>query len=245
MKFTLILFASIFAVSICAQKKKDKDQPPPNYDKLWNLFIDEKYEQLLMKAETITEKDDRRKEPMPYLFLAMGSYEISKDENYAEDYPKAFRDALKYASKYRGKDKKYEYKDDYVEFLQDIRSDAMEIAESLLEEEKFSKAKSYYKYLCKMDPECQSSWLMQGYCQLKMNDISGGKESMKRVSFQESYFDELSSEQERLARYGLMTYAEYLVQQGMKDSARATIDLGKEYFSDDKEYQIVHEDIYR
>ena len=234
-----------FSISLAAQKKDDT-APEPNYDKLWNLFIDEKYEQLLMKATAITQNDKRRKEPMPYMFMAMASYEMSKDEEYDEDYPKAFKDALKNAGKYRKKDKKYKYEEQFTEFLQNLRSDAMEVGENLVEEEKYSKAKTYYKYLTQMDPNCQSSWLMYGYCLAKMNDIGGAKEALKKVSFRnESDFDALSSEQVRLAKYGLISYSEHLYQTGMRDSARTTIDLGKDFYVDDKEYQLVHEDMHK
>ena len=246
MNLKVLLALCLYMISFSSIAQKDKQEAKLNYDKLWNYFIDEKYEMLLMKADAITGNDKRRKEPMPYLFISMAYYEMSKNEDFDEDYPKAFKNALSHAAKYRKKDKNYTYEDDYVEFLQNLRSDAMEVAENLVEEDKFSKAKSFYKYFTKMDPDCESSWLMYGYCLVKLNDVSGAREAMKHVNFDsESDFDGLSTEQARLAKYGLISYAEHLKAAGMRDSAQTTIDLGKEFYLDDKEYKIVHEDIYR
>ncbi len=246
MNLKVLLAIIFYGISISAYGQKDNEGEEPDYTKLWNLFIDEKYEQLLIKAEAITQNDKRRKEPMPYMFMSMASYELSKDEKYEEDYPKAFKDALKSAGKYRKKDKAYKYESEFQEHLQNLRSDAMEVGENFVEEEKYSKAKTYYKYLTQMDPTCQSSWLMYGYCLTKMNDIGGAKEALKKVSFRsESDFDELTSEQVRMAKYALISYAEHLYQNGMRDSAQVTINLGKEFYMDDKEYQLVTEDMQK
>ncbi|MEM7163120.1 MAG: tetratricopeptide repeat protein [Bacteroidota bacterium] len=246
MKLRLVLALLYCGMTFAGFAQKDDEAEEPDYTKLWNLFIDEKYEQLLMKSEAITQNDKRRKEPMPYMFMSMACYEMSKNEEFDEDYPKAFKDAMKNAAKYRKKDKSYKYESEFEEHLMNLRSDAMEVGENFIEEEKYSKAKTYYKYLTQMDPNCQASWLMYGFCLAKMNDIGGAKEAMKRVSFRsESDFDELSNEQVIMAKYALISYSEHLYQTGMRDSAQVTIDLGKEFYMDDKEYQLVHEDMHR
>ncbi|MCB0198137.1 MAG: hypothetical protein KDJ65_39710, partial [Anaerolineae bacterium] len=61
------------------------------YEDLLVLFVDENYEKCLAKAENYTVNDDTRKDPLPYLYMSMSLYEMSKLEEFNEDYPKASR----------------------------------------------------------------------------------------------------------------------------------------------------------
>ncbi len=242
MRTAFILFIALlsFSQAVVAQKAEKKE-----YEDLWVLFIDEDFEKLAKKAISITENKDRRKEPMPYLFASMAYYELSKDEEKAEDYPKAFKDANKYAAKWRKKDKKGETVYDNKDYISELRGACMEVAENYLEEGAFSKAKGYYKYMVTYGPDCPGSWLMYGYALLKMNDFSGSKEAMAKFDEKVGDIDGLEKEQKRLLKYGLITYAEHQFQEGERSAAVTTMEIGEEYFKDDKEYSIVLEDIKR
>ena len=78
-------------------------------------YVDEEYEKCLVKAEGYTINEETKKDPLPYLYMSMCLYEMSKIEKYTamEDYKKADRDAMKYAEKYRKKDKNKEFFDNY------------------------------------------------------------------------------------------------------------------------------------
>ena len=241
MKKILLAFVAISMGAVClfAQDMVDLTE----YDNLRVMLMDEDYEKLVKKATAITENDKRRKEPMPYLFASMAYYEMSKDEKYSEDFPKAFDLALKYASKYRTKDKGSDYVDSNQDFIDDIRSGAMEVGENYAEEEKWSKAKRYYKYITKFDPYDPGAWLMRGYTEMKGNDRSGAKTSIEKFAkLGIDKFDSYSNDQQRLVKYALMTYSEHLYQNGMRDSSSTVISLGEEYFPEDKEFKMALED---
>jgi len=241
MKNLYLLFIAVLGLnmSVLAQDVVDITE----YDDLRVMLMDEDYEKLVKKAVAITENDKRKKEPMPYLFASMAYYEMSKDEQYAEDYPKAFDLALKYAAKYRTKDKGSDYVDSNRDYIDDVRAGAMEVGENYAEEEKWSKAKRYYKYITKIDPEDAGAWLMRGYTELKGNDRSGAKTSLgKYANLDLGNFDSWSSDQQRLLKYALLTYSEHLYQNGMKDSASVMITAGEQYFTEDKEYNMAVED---
>ena len=233
---TLFLLASLYlSPSLLAQEKE--------YEDLWVLYIDEDYEKLIKKATSLTENDKSKKEPMPYLFVSMGNFEISKNEEMAEDYPKAFRNSLKYAAKWRKKDKTAEYVYDNKDYISELREASMEVGEGYLEDGQFSKAKTYYKYMTQFDPECPGSWLLYSYALRKLNDILGTEEAYAEFEAKSGDLDRLSSEQQRLLKYGLMTYAEDLFQEGKRVDARNLLDKGAEFFADDNEYQMVMEDL--
>ncbi|MCB0765446.1 MAG: hypothetical protein KDB84_12110, partial [Flavobacteriales bacterium] len=94
----LLLLAPLALFQLTAQAQKHV------YEDLLVLFVDEKYEKCLGKAEGYTLMDDTKKDPLPFLYMSMCFMEMSKDEKYQADYPKAAKDALKFAEKYRKKD---------------------------------------------------------------------------------------------------------------------------------------------
>jgi hypothetical protein len=237
MKYIFILLVTItaFSSSLTAQEKE--------YEDLWVLYIDEDYEKLFKKAQSITENENTRKEAMPYLFVSMANFEMSKDEKYAEDYPKAFKDACKYASRWRKKDKEGVTVYDNKDFIAELREKAGEEAEGFVEDGSFSKAKGYYKYMAEFDPTDPGSLLMYAFVRKKLNDFSGAQESLD--SFEEimSSLGKRDSGSMRLLKYALIRYSEDLYREGNKTDAKAMIAKGKDFFADDKEYTIVMEDL--
>lgn len=236
---TLTLALIMSGLSLFSQEVVDLKE----YDDLRVLLMDEDYEKLVKKALAITENDKRKKEPMPYLFASMGYFEMSKDEKYQEDYPKAFDLALKYAGKYRTKDKGGDYVDSNRDFIDDLRAGAMEVGQNYLDEENWSKAKRYFKYITKIDPNDPGAWMMRAFCEFKGSDRSGAKTSIQKyneVGLDD--FSDFSNDQQRLLKYALITYSEHLYQNGMKDSASTVISYGTGLFGDDKEYQMAVED---
>ena len=94
-----LLTLTAFALAFSAQAQKHV------YEDLLVLFVDEKYEKCIYKAEGYTQGDDTKKDALPFLYVSMCLFEMSKQEKYNADYPKASRDAIKWAEKYRKKDK--------------------------------------------------------------------------------------------------------------------------------------------
>ncbi|NND94084.1 MAG: hypothetical protein HKN45_04415 [Flavobacteriales bacterium] len=237
MKFlTFLLLAVLYSSpSLLAQEKE--------YEDLWVLYIDEDYEKLISKALKVTENDKTKKEPMPYLFVSMGNFEISKKEDMAEDYPKAFRDALKFAAKWRKKDKQSQFVYDNKDYISELREGCMEVAEGYLEDGAYSKSKRYYKYMTQFDPDCPGSWLMYAYSLKKLNDVLGTEEAFGEFEAKLGDIDRLSSEQQRLLKYGLITYAEEMYQEGKRSDAKAMLERGAEFYADDNEYKMVMEDL--
>ena len=85
------------------------------------LFVDEKYDVCFHKSLKYNEKEKTKKHPLPYLYAAMASFEMSQDHKYTNMYPKAYKTSLSYLAKYRKKDKGFEYKDDSEDFIEKIK----------------------------------------------------------------------------------------------------------------------------
>jgi tetratricopeptide (TPR) repeat protein len=214
-------------------------QEKNEFEDLLLLFVDEKYEKCMQKAEKYTLNDDAKREPMPYLYIAMCMFEVSKIEDADELYPRAFKDALSFAYKYVRKDKDLIYYDDNADFFASLRQETFLRAENELAEESYSKAKYYYRGLAKIDPKDPSALFMQAYCELKSNAT---RDAMANFAEAMRLYNELTSvytltkEQQDLMSYGFLTYANHLVQEGRSDSAYSTLDYGKKLFLDDAKF---------
>ena len=234
-----ILLVLIWA--ICSMKPLVADAKGDEFDDLLALYIDEKYDKLVTKAYSYTQNDKYRRHPLPYVYAAMGYYEMSKDQKYKEDYPRAQQYALKYAIRFRKKDADGNYLEEYRDFFSELRATVIEDAENQLGTAKtMRKAHKIYRYLTQLDPSDGASWLMRGYCEAKMRLGTEAEKSMKvgtPAILNIEKLDDLSEEQQYLLKFGLMTYSDFLIESGMTDSAKHTIDLGNRLFDKDDAYK--------
>lgn len=231
--FKIVLAASLICVAIVS---KSQDQ----FEDLRILYMDEKYEKLISKSTNYVENDKTRKSPEPYLYMSKAYFEISQREQYNEDYPpeKAFRNAMKWAAKYRRKDKEGILYYDNDMYFQELKKSAINEAAGLMSDEKYSRAKRYYDGICDFDPEDAGAWLMLGYCQLKIRNVTEAKMNYKQAGVVLNTRDmtTLNSTERKLLLNGVVTYSEYLTTEGMRDSARTTLELAHPALEGDSEF---------
>ncbi|MCB9193924.1 MAG: hypothetical protein H6597_05265 [Flavobacteriales bacterium] len=214
------------------------------YEDLLVLYVDENYEKCLGKAENYTMSDATKKDPLPYLYMSMCLYEMSKIEKYQADYPKASRDCLKYAEKYRKKDKNNEYFAQYEDYWAELNTMAMEQGENYYEDGSFSKAKQLFDSMTGYNPENPGAWMMLALAQYRSNLMKEADENMKH--FSKALLDagdiaNLPQDNQKLLKNALMRYADFLDNKGMKDSARSTLDIGKEQFMKEPDFKTFYE----
>ncbi len=234
MRSLIIATTSILCLSASAQK-----QP---YEDLLVKYVDEKYEDCLAKAQNYTEKDDTKKDPLPYLYMSMCLYEMSKIEKYRamEEYKKSDKDAVKYAEKYRKKDKNKEFFDNYADYWSDLNTMAQEAGLNAYDDAKgLSKAKQWFDGMTTYNPENPGPWIMLGLTLLKSNLQKEGDAAIAK--FQPALdaaggIGLLPEDQKKLMKSALMDYAAYLDSKGGKAKAKEMLEIGKDAFKEDKEY---------
>lgn len=215
------------------------------YDKILALLVDEQYEKVLYKCEPYTLKDDTKNEPIPYLYMAMAYFEISKRGEYAEKYPKAFKESLKYATKHRKKDKDNEYYKEFADFFSELRQQTISEAETLNDQDKFTSSKSYYQNLVNIDQNDPGAVIMLGYVFAKLKSKKDANDNFNKAKemLESKGTDGLADEQVRLLKNSIMKLATMYMDEGNSAEARAWIELGNQFFEEDKEYQTVYRDI--
>ncbi len=238
-----VLFAAAFVIFTNLAKAQDETSED-SYEDLRILYMDQKYEKLISKAEHYVENDKTRKDAAPYIYLSKAYFEMSQNEEYAEKYPpdKAFRDALKWASKYRRKDKEGILYTENDFYFQELKKSAIEEAGGLMSDQKYSRAKRYYDGIIDFDPNDAGAWLMLGYCQLQMRATQEAKmaytEAGKVMSSQS--MDNLNSTDRKLLLDGVINYADVLINEDMRDSAKTVLDLAKPALDGDSEFDMYY-----
>lgn len=218
------------------------------YDDLLILYVDGEYEKLIKKSEKYTENSDTRRDPRPYLYLAKAYYGMSKDEKYAEEYPKAFRDALKYASRYSRKDEDRLYWGVNAEFINELRAEAMREGDLYVSSDDrrgLSKAARIYRYLVDIDPTDPGASMMYAAILYKINRRGEADLLVRETAPTLPNVDvgRMSEDQKEMLKFGVIHYARYLKEEGMLDSARTTMDIVTPYFPEDNEFRLAQEEI--
>jgi tetratricopeptide (TPR) repeat protein len=233
MKFKKLLIVSSLLLSTEAIAQS------PDYKDLLTLFVSEKYEKCLDKAEGYTMGDDTKKDPIPFMYLSRCFFEMSKKDEFKEKYPTAFKDAMKYLSKYASKDKEKKYVSEYEDFFTAIRVAAISEAETMMDTQKYSKAKQLYDQLLDLDPNDVGAKIMMAlvftYNKSKKESEMAVAESKKMLT---DKVGPLSKEQLYLLKDALSRYCS-----DNKAQAKEWLTLGDHYFSDDKEYNAMKDSI--
>lgn len=233
----LLCFLGLYSLQSFAQTDND-------YEDLLTLFVDEKYEKCLYKAEGYTLNEKTKKDPLPYLFVSRCYFQISKMDEFKAKYPDPFKDAMKYISKYAAKDKERKYAEDYEEFLSELRKEAIAQAETQLDAAKYTKAKTLYDQIADMDPNDAGAQIMLN---ITFSFMKAKKDAELALGKAETILTEKKAsmlpEQKDLLKNSLMKFAVLLSDQGDRTEAIQWLELGMEYFKEDPEYKVTYETI--
>ena len=235
-----LTLATLGTLFLSAQAQK---QP---YEDLLVKYVDEKYEDCLAKAQGYTEKESTKKDPLPYLYMSMCLYEMSKIEKFRamEEYKKSDKDAVKFAEKYRKKDKNKEFFDNYADYWSELNTLAQDAGLNDYEANSFSKAKQWFDGMTGYYPENPGPWLMLGLTMLKSNLVKEGEAAIAK--FQPAIdaaggIGMLPDDQKKLVKSALIHYATYLDSKGNKAKAKDMLEIGKDFFMEDPEFKGTYE----
>ncbi len=213
-----------------------------DYPDLLAMFVDEKYEKCLYKAEKYTLNEKTKKDALPYLFMSRCYFEMSKRDEFKEKFPTAGKDCYKYASKYASKDKNKTFYAEHEDYFTELRSTAISEAEVMLDAMKYTKSKTLYDNLIDWDANDAGAWIMlgvsfQGAKQKK--EAENAYTTAKKLLTDKTCSVEVKGQKD-LLKNALIYYAEKLYNEGNTAGAKEWLDLGKEWFMDNKEYQVTY-----
>ncbi|MCI5059306.1 MAG: hypothetical protein MRY83_24545 [Flavobacteriales bacterium] len=246
MKTLLSLLGLLFTISSIAQVHGGKEV----YAKLFDLYAFEKYEDCAYKAERMTLNDKYRRDPEPYLYLAMCYYEINfmDSADLDQEYKDPIKESLKYAYKYIKKDKKMEIYAQNAEFFDKLKSHSLLRVKSHAEREEYRKAASEISRITKIDPENENLKFAQGVYQVLSRNTQGALLIKNALPAVEKNYKNPDYEVDQITEptliASLLTYSDALMSGGDKDSAKAIITIAKDIFQENEkiteEYNILH-----
>ena len=240
------------APQLSAQIREEEEEEPilvseNELNQLLVWYVDGKYEKVLYKAIRYTEDDEQKKHPMPYLYMAKAYLGIHNSDDadlreaYEVDKLKALKNALKYAGKFVKKDKEQEYIFEELEYIEDLRKETIIAAETEMDNGKFTKAKSYYKYLTTLDKEDPGAWMMYGTVFLTLKarrDADKAWETARNLLLDQQARG-LTEGQQELLQYAFVTTIEKLDEMGDRAAAQDFISLGDDFIGGDREFEAV------
>lgn len=211
----------------------------PMFDKLFDLFVLEKYEDCAYKAENYTLKEKYRRAPEPYLYLSMCFFQISKTDYDVEDYKDPLKDALKYAYKFRKKDKDTAVYNENKAYFNTLKAAGIVRVRSYYDDQKYRKSSYFCNSILKFDKDNDHIRFPKGVYDLLSRNSQGArdigiavKNLRKKYNDPEYKPDKVS---ESLLIEGFVVYSEYLYQLEQLDSAKATIIMAKELIPDNRD----------
>ena len=247
-----LFFVLASAPQLSAQIRGEEEEEPilvaeKDLNQLSVWFVDGKYEKVLYKAIRYTEDDEQKKHPMPYLYMAKAYLGIHNSDDadlreaYEVDKMKALKNALKYAGKFVKKDKEQEYIFQEQEYIEELRKETIIAAETEMDNGKFTKAKSYYKYLTTLDKEDPGAWMMYGtvYLTLKARRDADKSWETARNLLLDQQARGLTEGQQELLQYAFVTTIEKLDEMGDRAAAQDFISLGDDFIGGDREFEAV------
>jgi len=231
----IILFSFLYLSTAFAQSDDKK------IDDLVFLYVDEKYDKVVDKGISLTQNDKYKKHPLPYIYAAMGYYQMSRrPDKYeiakGEEYQKPLKSAQKYCYKFLKKDKKKEYYDDYEEFYDLMADTSNKLGQHYFLIEEYRKAASNYKYAFRAvnkDPILQ---LWQGVSEVKSrNTVEGEKNLLAALEKIDENF-EPSEVTAGVLAHGMLLASEYFSQNGdatSSNKAKKLVEVFKKYDPDE------------
>lgn len=186
----LLVILLISAANLFAQNDK-------KIDDLIFLYVDGKYDKLVYKGESLMQNDKYKKHPLPYIYVSMAYYEMSKQPGkYSvgekdSEFPKPLKSAQKYLYKFIKKDAKApKYYDnswynDFKEYYINIADTSNKLAQYLFLNDDYRKSASVYKSVSRAIPNDPILKLWLGITYIKAKNTYEGKlaltEAMKEI----------------------------------------------------------------
>ncbi len=210
------------------------------HEKLFDLFLLEKYEDCYYKAFKMTEMDKYLRDAEPFLYVAMCNHKIAQDAELMEDYPDTFKDMIKYAQKAVKLIKKAEDKEletitieDNQDFFDELKEYTLGEIFFLFVENKYAKSASYYRKLMKIYPQDENILFLAGIGEVMSNNRQGEMKLTDAKNLMKSKYSESGYKGDEISNVhfskGMVAFTDWLVTQGRVEDAKDYISLARKY----------------
>jgi len=237
--WSFFLVIALLAISpLQAQDDEKEDKYGEDMKEILFMVIDGDYEKAVSKSEKYMEKESTRRDPRPYMYASMAYFEISKNDEMTEDYPRAFRDAIKYGGKARRYDKENEYMPDFDRYLSELKAEVMQEAKFHFETENYRKCATFAKNVQRLDPNDVSAVLLKATAEWRGKNVYQAETTITEAKTALEIFtpSSVSTEGKPAYRYAVIEFAKIMKEEGRKSDAIVFLDAMEPLLGEDKEF---------
>jgi hypothetical protein len=210
------------------------------------LKADRDWEKLIRTAEKYTQKDDTKNNPLPYYYMAYGLYKISFIGDRDEAYKNAYKDALSVVGKMMRKDDDGRIQKEYEEFFVELKLSLLEIIRNDFDAEEYRRSFGWVMKIYKFGRENIAGKFLEGAVRYRNNDKSTAKTKWKEgreLIAQVASANEFDAADREMIKYGLYHAAKCRKDARQQDEAKEIMNLGAQWFEDEKDWQRYYDEI--
>lgn len=210
------------------------------------LKADRNWEKLIRQAEKYTQKPDTKNEPIPYYYMAYGLYKISFIGDRTDEYKNAYKDALTVVGKMLRKDPDGKVQKEYEDFFVELKLSLLEIIKNDFEADEYRRSFGWVMKVYKFGRDNISGKFLEGAVRYRNNDKSTAKTKWKEgreLLEQVSSAKEFDKADREMIKYGLYHSAKCQKEAKQYDTAKELMNLGAQWFEDEKDWQKYYDEI--
>jgi len=228
----------LMTVSVNCIAQDEEDKYGEDMKAILFMVIDGDHEKAVSRAEKYMEKEDTRRDPRPYMYASMAYFEISKNDEMAEDYPRAFRDAIKFGGKARRYDKENKYMPEFDRYLAELKAEVMQEAKYHFDTENWRKCATFAKNVQRLDPNDISAVLLKATAEWRGKNVYQAETTVgeAKTALENFSASSVGTESKPAYRFSLIQFAKLMKEEGRKGDATPFLDAVESALSGDKEF---------
>lgn len=236
----------IFAIILLIVGSFQANAQAPNYDDLKILYADANYEKLIKVAENYTLKDDLKKDPIPFIWLAKGLNKISLSGTDDEKYKNAYKDAIAALSKAIKNDKDGTALSDHQEFIDEFQSSMVERISNDLEAKDYSKASGWVIKYYKITRNPVGAKYLDGATKYRKADKGGANTLWKEADGMLNTITSIenwSKADKEILKLGIIETAECYITSKQKEKAKAVLNKVAPWYENDEDFKAKYDEL--
>lgn len=218
----------------------------PDFDDLKILYADANYEKLVSHCEKYADKDNTKKDPWVYLWMAKGYYKISVSGEGGEDFKNAFKDAIGALGKMMKYDADGSCAKENDEFMVKFTNACIERIMNDVGAEDYRKAYGWNIKYMKISENPVGAQFMEGACKFRNADKGGANAAWKLAEASLSdvkSIDDWTDADVLLMKMGIIQTAECYVSARQLDKAKSLLNKAAPWFENDEEFKAEYEKV--
>lgn len=219
---------------------------PPNFDDLVILYADGNYEKLVAQAEKYTLKEDLKKNPVPFMWLAKGLDKVAASGTDNERFKNAYKDAIGAMSKVVKNDKDTACFNANIEFVESFQMGLIERVNNEISANDFKKAAGWDTKYYKVSFNILGAKYLEGACKYKATDKGGAnaqwalcEKELAKVTSVENW----TKADLEILKIGVLLTAECYNASRLTDKAKNLLNKVAPWFEEDADFKAKYDEL--